>query len=155
MAADDHNGDGLGAVIGDIAERTQTLVREEIELAKAEVSEKVAQLIKGVVVGLAAGIFVVVGLLFLLHGTAWVFYDFVFEGRQVSYGYFIVAGSLFLLGGLAGFLASRAFKKSTPPMPEMAIGEAKLIKETFTERSASAEAERHGESADLAEEAAR
>ena len=124
-------------------------------MSQMTLSEKVSQLIKGVVVGIAAGIFVVIGLLFLLHGASWVFYDFVFDGRQISYGYFIVAGSLFLLGGLSGFLAARAFKKSTPPMPEMAIGEAKLIKETFTERSAAAEAERHGESAEQAEKAAR
>jgi hypothetical protein len=132
----------IASAINDISERTTLLVREEIELAKAEISQKVSSLVKGIVVGLAAGVFVVIGLLFLLHGAAWAFYDFVFS--DVSYGYFIVAGILFLLGALAGFLAARAFKKSTPPMPRLAIDEARLIKETFTSPGAGAEAERHG-----------
>jgi uncharacterized membrane protein YccC len=142
LAADDTQSQ-IATAINDIAERTSLLVREEIELAKAEVSQKVSSLIRGVVIGLAAGIFAVIGLLFLLHGAAWVFFDFVFT-TKVSYGYFIVAGVLFVLGGLAGFIAARAFKKSTPPTPAMAIDEAKLIKETFTAPSAAAEAERAG-----------
>ena len=44
--------------------------------------------------------------------------------------FYVVAGILFILGALAGFLASRAFKKGTPPMPAMAIDEAKRIRET-------------------------
>ena len=43
-----------------------------------------------------------------------------------------MAGALFLFGGLAGFLAARFLKKGTPPTPQMAIEEGKLIKETLT-----------------------
>ena len=43
-----------------------------------------------------------------------------------------MAGALFLFGGLAGFLAARFLKKGSPPMPQMAIEEGKLIKETLT-----------------------
>ena len=41
-----------------------------------------------------------------------------------------MAAVLFLLGALAGYIASRAFKSGAPPTPQMAIDEAKRIKET-------------------------
>ena len=41
-----------------------------------------------------------------------------------------MAAVLFLLGALAGYIASRAFKSAAPPTPQLAIDEAKLIKET-------------------------
>jgi hypothetical protein len=37
---------------------------------------------------------------------------------------------LFLLGAIAGLIAARAFKRGAPPTPEMAIDEAKRIRET-------------------------
>jgi hypothetical protein len=39
---------------------------------------------------------------------------------------------LFLLGAIVGFVASRLVKRGTPPTPQMAIEEGKLIKETVT-----------------------
>jgi uncharacterized membrane protein YqjE len=120
------------AAITEVSERAQMLVREEIELAKAELTEKISKLVKGAVVGIAAGIFVVIGLLFLLHGLAWLAWFELFPNDQFFWGFFVVAGALFLLGALAGFLAARAFKSGSPPTPQMAIGEAKLIRHTVT-----------------------
>ena len=123
----------LAQTVQDISERAALLVREEIELAKAEVTEKITKLLRGIVIGLAAGFFVVIGLLFLLHGMAWLAWYVLPTGNNLSYfwGYFVVAGLLFGLGGLAGFLAAKFFKQSTPPVPTMAIKEAGLIKRTL------------------------
>jgi len=123
----------LAQTVQDISERAALLVREEIELAKAEVTEKITKLLRGIVIGLAAGLFVVIGLLFLLHGMAWLAWYVLPTGNNLSYfwGYFVVAGLLFGLGGLAGFLAAKFFKQSTPPVPTMAIKEAGLIKRTL------------------------
>jgi uncharacterized membrane protein YqjE len=122
----------LSQTVQDISERMSKLVREEIELAKAEVAEKVTKLLAGIAVGLAAGIFVVTGLLFLLHGLAWFAWFALPVGNQaVFWGYFVVAGLLFVLGGIAGFLAARFVKASTPPVPKMAIDEAGKIKRTL------------------------
>jgi uncharacterized membrane protein YqjE len=137
-----HGNGSVGQTVQDVTDRVTLLMREEIELAKAEVTEKVSKLIKGAVVGMTAGLFIVVGLLFLLNGAAWAFYDFVFD--EISFGYFIMAGILFILGALAGWIAARAFKKGSPPAPTMAIEEGKKIKETLTAPSAAAEAERAG-----------
>lgn len=128
------NGQGqsqnIATAIADVSERAAVLVREEIELAKAEVSEKVSRLVRGAVVGVAAGIFVVVGLLFLMHGLAWLLYDIGLFGNNVSIGYFVIAGLMLVLAAVAGFLAARWIKSSSSLTPELAIDEAKKIRET-------------------------
>ena len=103
-------------------------MREEIALAKAELSEKISGLVKGAAVGAAAGIFIVAGLIYFLHFLALLIAELL--GDTWWLGYLIVAGGLFLFGGIAGFLAARFFKKGTPPTPQMAIEEAQLIKAT-------------------------
>lgn len=123
--------DAIGHALTDVTQKVQLLVREEIELAKAEVTEKVSTLVRGAVVAIVAGLFAVVGLLFLLHGFAWLsYYLLPVPDQTVFWGFFLVAGVLFILGGLAGFLAARAFKRGSPPTPDLAIAEAKRIQET-------------------------
>jgi uncharacterized membrane protein YqjE len=128
----DHDTSELGQAIQEVTEKASLLVREEIELAKAEVTEKVTKLIKGAVVGIAAGIFAVFGLIYLLHALSWLIWKLIGGSDDFYLGFLIVAGLLFLLGGLAGFLALRFIKRGTPPTPAMAIEEAQLIKETVT-----------------------
>jgi Putative Actinobacterial Holin-X, holin superfamily III len=122
----------VAAAITEVSERASLLVREEIELAKAEVTQKLTSLVKGVVVGLAAGIFVGTGLLFLLHALAWGIWRAFFGGGDYYLGFVIVAGLLFLMGGLAGYLAARAVRSSAPPVPTMAIDEARKIRQTVS-----------------------
>jgi uncharacterized membrane protein YqjE len=126
----------LAQTVQDISERAALLVREEIELAKAEVTEKITKLLRGIVIGLAAGFFVAIGLLFLLHGMAWLAWYVLPTGNNLSYfwGYFVVAGLLFGMGGLAGYLAAKFFKQSTPPVPKMAMDEAGKIKRTLMKK---------------------
>jgi uncharacterized membrane protein YqjE len=116
--------------IQEISERVSLLVQEEIELAKVEVTEKITKLIKGALVGIAAGIFAVFGLVYLLHGFAWLAWYELFPDNQFFWGFFVVAAVLFLVGALAGYIAARAMKSGAPPTPKLAIDEAKRIKET-------------------------
>jgi uncharacterized membrane protein YqjE len=127
----------LGQAIQDVTDKASLLIREEIELAKTEVIEKVTKLIKGAVVGTAAGIFAVFGLIYLLDALSWLIWD-VIEGDVNSpwFGFLIVAGALFLVGGLSAFLAARLVRRGSPPVPKMAIEEAQLIKETVTSHPA-------------------
>ena len=126
-----NNTQNIANAIQEVSDRAQLLVREEIELAKAEVSAKVSKLIKGAVVGIVAGIFLIFGLFLLLDGFAWLAYWAIpFPEGQFFWGFFVVAAVLFLLGALAGLIAARAFKRGAPPTPEMAIDEAKRIRET-------------------------
>lgn len=123
---------GLGAAITEVSDRATLLIREEIELAKAEIAEKTARLARGAAVGAAAGIFLITALVFILVGCAWLLYYELPIGNQFTYfwGFFVMAGILILLGVLAGVLAARAVRSSAPPVPEMAIEEARKIRET-------------------------
>jgi len=117
--APEHQTSELAKAIQEVTEKGQLLVREEIALAKAELTEKVSGLVKGIAVGAAAGIFVLAGLIYFLHFLALLIADVL--GADPWLGYLILAGLLFLFGGIAGFMAARFFKKGTPPTPQMAI----------------------------------
>jgi uncharacterized membrane protein YqjE len=132
LPADDPTTKNIAQAITEVSEKASLLVREEIELAKAEITARVTKLVKGAVVGLAAGIFAVVGLLYLLESAAWGVWDLSGWGDNYWFGFLVVALVLFLLGGLAGALAYKALKAGSPPTPEMAIEEAKKIKETVS-----------------------
>jgi hypothetical protein len=125
------NTQNISQALQEVSERAQILVREEIELAKLEVTQKVSKLVKGAAIGAAGGVFALFGLVLLLHGFAWLaYYVIPFPQGQVFWGFFVVAGLLFLFGALAAFLAYKAVKAGSPPAPKMAMDEAKLIKET-------------------------
>ena len=115
----------LGEIVADVSEKASQLVREEIELAKAEVTDKISKLAKGAVVAGAAGVFVVFGITMLFHGLAWFLNDVFGWNDDAWIGFGIVTLLLFLLAGLAGFLALRLFKKGAPPTPDLAIEEAR------------------------------
>ncbi len=131
---------GIAATITEVSERATLLVREEIELAKAEVAEKATRLAKGAVVGLAAGIFFLTALFFVLIGCAWLLYYYLPIGNQFTYfwGFFAMALILVILGLIAGLIAARAVKRGAPPTPDMAIEEARRIRETVASGSADA-----------------
>jgi Putative Actinobacterial Holin-X, holin superfamily III len=122
----------IATAIAEVSERASLLVREEIELAKAEMSEKASKLARGAVVGIAAGVFLVTALFFVLVGCAWLLYYYLPIGNDYTYfyGFFAMAVILVVLGVLAGLLAYRAVKKGSPPVPSMAIEEARRIRES-------------------------
>ena len=115
----------LGEIVAEVSEKASQLVREEIELAKAEVTDKVSKLTRGAGVAAAAGVFLVFGVTMFFHGLAW-FLDDVFNWEDnVWAGFAVVTALVFLLAILAALLAYRLFKKGAPPTPDMAIEEAK------------------------------
>jgi uncharacterized membrane protein YqjE len=135
MAIDeDHNSaKGIAEAVNEISERASLLVREEIELAKAEISQKLSRLAKGAAVGGAAAVFAIFGIVLLFHGLAWLAWWLLPVGKsQIFWGFFVVAAILFILGGFAGLLAARLFKSSSPPMPAMAIEEAKKTRQELS-----------------------
>ena len=120
----------VGELVLDVSERVSFLVREEIELAKAEVTEKATALLRGSVVGIAAGIFALLGFAMLMHGFAWLLNELFFED-DVWIGFMVEALLWFLIAGAAGFFAYKSVKAGAPPVPEMAIEEAKEIRSTL------------------------
>lgn len=120
----------LGDVVGDVSTQASLLIREEIELAKAEVRAKVSKLGRGAGVAVAAGVFLALAGVFLLNMLAWLLYALFFD--DVWLGYACVVVGLLIVGAIAGFLAYRWLKGGTPPKPEMAIEEAQRVKATVT-----------------------
>ena len=123
----------IAQAISEVSERASLLVREEIELAKAELSEKTTKLVKGAVVGVAAGVFLVMALIFVLVGCAWLIYYYLPVGDFAYFwGFFAMAVILVLLGLIAGYIAARVVKRGSPPVPTMAIEEARRIRDTVS-----------------------
>jgi hypothetical protein len=125
----------LADLVVEVSENASTLVREEIELAKAEISQKVSKILRGSAVGAAAGVFAFLAVIMIFHGVAWLLGEEVFSGN-IWAGYFVTAGIFLLVSALAGFVAYRALRAGTPPVPEQAIEEAKLTKEMLERETA-------------------
>jgi Putative Actinobacterial Holin-X, holin superfamily III len=128
---------GIAAAITEVSERASLLIREEIELAKTEITEKATRMAKGAIVAIVAGVFFFTALFFVLIGLAWLLYFELPIGNQFTYfwGFFAMALILVALGVIAGMLAARAVKSGAPPTPEMAIEEARKIRETVSSSS--------------------
>jgi uncharacterized membrane protein YqjE len=125
---------GIAAAITEVSERASVLIREEIELAKIEITEKTTRLAKGAVVAIVAGVFFLTALFFVLIGCAWLLYYELPIGNAYTYfwGFFAMALILMILGVIAGIVAAKAVRKGAPPTPEMAIEEARKIRETVS-----------------------
>jgi hypothetical protein len=115
-------------LVFDVSQGSSALIREEFELAKAEVTEKVGKLLRGSVVGIAAGVFAFLALILVMEGFAWLLNEEVFDGKAWP-GFFIEAAIFLLIAAAAGFIAYRAVQAGSPPVPTQAIEEAKLTKE--------------------------
>jgi uncharacterized membrane protein YqjE len=116
----------VSELVFDVSERTSALIREEIELAKAEVSEKVGKLLRGSVVGIVAGVFAFLALILVMEGIAWLLNEQVFDNSWA--GFFVEAAVFLLIAAGAGYFAYRSVQAGAPPVPEQAIEEAKRTK---------------------------
>jgi len=125
-----HEERSVGDLVSDVSQKVSTLVREEIELAKAEVSEKVSELAKGAAVGAAAGVFAFLGLILLMHAIAWLLTE-LFFGDNIWLGFLVEAVLFFAVAAAAGMIAYKALQRGSPPTPEMAIEEGRRIKQTL------------------------
>jgi uncharacterized membrane protein YqjE len=126
----DQNSD-LAQAIQDVTQRVELLVREEVALAKAEMTVKISRLVKGAVFGIVAGVFAVFALVYLLHSLSWGIAS-ILGNDNPWLGFLIVGVLLIIFGAIGGFIAMRMIKKGTQPTPQMAIEEAQLIKGTLT-----------------------
>ena len=120
----------VAELVFDVSERASSLIREEIELAKAEVGEKVGKILRGSAVGAAAGAFAFLALILVMEGVAWLLNEEIFDGKTWP-GFFIEAAIFLLIAGLAGLFAYRSVQAGAPAVPAQAIDEAKKIKTTL------------------------
>ena len=122
--------------MSEVSERVSNLIREEIELAKAEVGRKASTLLKGTVAVVAGAVFGVFAIFIGLEALAWALNAVLVPGAgSIWEGFAIVFGILAVLAILAFVIAQRLLKSGAPPTPTMAIDEAKRIRETVATKS--------------------
>ncbi|NLT05604.1 MAG: phage holin family protein [Solirubrobacterales bacterium] len=128
MSARGDSDRSLGEIVSEVSDKASLLVREEVELAKAEVLDKAKKMGRGAGIAAAAGAVLVFALVMFLHTLAWLFVD-IFDSA-IWIGFAIVTGLLVLLGIVAGLVAAKLIKAG-PPTPDMAIEQAKITRDTI------------------------
>jgi hypothetical protein len=121
----------LGEIVSEVTSKAQLLVREEIELAKAEVTQKVSRIAKGAGFFAGAGILAVFALVYLFQFLALGIADWL--GLKEWVGFAIVTVGLLGVVALLAMLGLRSMKRGAPPVPELAIEEAKKTRAAIEE----------------------
>jgi uncharacterized small protein (DUF1192 family) len=135
LPAEDGQPENFATAVTEVSERMSLLVREEVELAKAEMSAKVNSILRGAAAIAAGAVFGVFALIFVLETIAWALNAvFVSGAGDLWIGFLIVAGVLLLLTAVAGLFAWRKLRVGAPT-PTMAIDEAKKIRETVATKA--------------------
>ena len=135
MAVSNGKSDNLVNTVTEVSDRISNLIREEIELAKAEVGRKAISLMRGTIAVVAGAVFAVFAIFIGLEALAWGINAVIVPGAgSIWEGFAIVFGILAILAILAFVIASRLLSRG-PPLPTMAIEEAKQIRETVITKS--------------------
>jgi hypothetical protein len=136
LAAENGKPENLVNAVTEVSDRVSNLVREEIELAKAEVTIKAKSLLRGTVAVLAGAVFGVFAVFMGLEALAWALNAVLVPGAgSIWEGFLIVFGLLAVLTiGSFGFAWTK-LKAGAPPVPTMAIDEAQRIRETVTSKT--------------------
>jgi uncharacterized membrane protein YqjE len=118
---------GVGAAAKQVAEHASTLAKLELELAGLELKQKAGAFGAGVGLGVGAAVVALYAVGFLFATIAVALALVVDAWLAVL----IVTVVLFALAGVLGLLARARIKRATPPVPELAIREAKLTSEAL------------------------
>ncbi|MFL5862649.1 MAG: phage holin family protein [Solirubrobacteraceae bacterium] len=115
--------DSLAAAVTEVSDKLSVLVREEIELAKTEMTEKASTFARGAAAVAVGAVFGVFALVFILLTIAWGINS---ATTSVWYGFATVMVILLVLTVVAFLFAWRKLRVG-PPTPQMAIDEARKI----------------------------
>jgi len=118
---------GVGDAVKEVAERTSSIARLELELAQLELKRKAKPLGAGIGFAIGAAIFALfmIGFLYATIAAA------IALALPTWAALLIVTGVLLLQVAVLGLLAKNRFEKGGPPVPEQAIQEAKLTTEAL------------------------
>jgi len=122
-----HAGDrpGVGEAAKLVAERARSIVRLELQLAAAELKQKVSTIAIGIALLVAALVFALFLVAFILATITAAIATAVSPWLALL---IMVAAITVLTAGLAA-LGIAMIKKGTPPLPEQALEEARLTAE--------------------------
>jgi hypothetical protein len=132
LPADNGQPENLATAVTEVSERMSVLVREEIELAKAEVTTKVSSLARGAAAVAAGAVFGIFAVIFLLLTLAWVLDAILVSGAGDIWIGFAIVLAVLLAAAVGAFLFAWRKLKVGAPTPTMAIDEAKKIRATVS-----------------------
>jgi hypothetical protein len=112
----------VGELVFEVTEKTSNLIREEIELAKTEVTEKVETLARSSAVAIAAGVFAFFAFILLMFAFAYGLNSLF--NFQPWVGFLIEALIFIAIAIGAGLFAKKSFEETGPPIPTEAIDQA-------------------------------
>lgn len=130
MPANNGQPDNVATAITEVSERMTVLIREEIELAKVEITQKATSIARGAAAVAAGAVFGVFAIIYLLSTLAWGINSAL---SSLWLGFLIVL-ILLVLAAVGAFLFARSKLKVGSPAPTMAIDEAKKIRETVSNK---------------------
>ncbi|GAA2889007.1 phage holin family protein [Nonomuraea rubra] len=118
-------------LVNDLSEQVSRLVKDELRLARMELTEK------GKRAGFGAGLFGAAGMAAFFGGAALVaavvmLLALVLPGWAAAA---IVAGVLFIVSALLGLFGKNEVKRATPPVPEETIASVKADIDMVKERA--------------------
>lgn len=118
---------GVGAAAKQVAEHASTLAKLELELAGLELKQKAGALGAGAGLGIGAAVVTFYAVGFLLATVAAAL-AIVLDAWLAL---LLVTLGLLAVAALLGLLARMSIRRGTPPVPELAIREAKLTSEAL------------------------
>lgn len=118
-------------LVNDLSEQVSRLVKDELRLARMELTEK------GKRAGFGAGLFGAAGTVAFLGGATLVaavvlLLALVMPGWAAAA---IVAGALFVVAAVLGLIGKKQVKQAAPPVPEETIASVKADIDMLKERS--------------------
>ncbi|HKB94447.1 MAG TPA: phage holin family protein [Gaiellaceae bacterium] len=118
---------GLSGAARRVADHARSLVKLELDLAAAEIKQKIAALGIGIGLVVTAGVLGLFGLAFgLAAATA-----AIATAVPVWLALLIVFGGLFILAGAFATIGVGMLRKGAPPVPKQALEEARLTTEAL------------------------
>lgn len=121
----------LGEIVGDVSQKATMLVREEIALAKAEITQKLGRLTRGAIFFAGALAMVIYFSIFFFLFLALGLNDWF--NLKPWVGFAIVALAFLIVTGVLALLGVRAVRRGTPPTPQLAIEEARKTRAAIEE----------------------
>ena len=116
-----HDDPTLGSLVHDLTQQVPQLIRSEIRLAQAEMTEKGRRAGRGIGMFSAAGLLAFLGLSTLI-ATAVLVLALVLPAWAAA---LIVAVLLFAGAGVAALVGKKEVEQATPPAPERTIANVK------------------------------
>jgi hypothetical protein len=124
--------DSLAAAVTEVSDKLGVLVREELELAKVEVTTKLSSLARGGAAVAAGAVFGVFAVIFLLLTIAWVLDAIFVSGAGDIWVGFLIVLVVLGIATVGSFLFAWRKLKVGAPTPNMAFDEAKKIRASVT-----------------------